>query len=193
MRLSGLWPGHRWAMMVLSSEELSPRGDPQVTPLGVPSRLREAPIFRCQGSCQYKPSLVVHRFNATAMAVRAAGPADRCRRPARSEDLRARQPALPRSAREWRPEVHVPGERHLALHRSGGDALQDNGVLRSRSAPISSTSRPGAPSGGSTGAAPSRRRGRRVRREARGTSPGCPCRPLRRVPAGSGRPRGSRG
>ena len=32
--------------------------------------------------------------------------------------------AVPRAPRDRRPEVHVPGERHLALHRPRGDALQ---------------------------------------------------------------------
>jgi hypothetical protein len=59
--------------------------------------------------------------------VRAAGSRDRPGRPVRPADVRGRQPRLPRPARGWRPEVRLPGERHLALHRSGGDALQDDG------------------------------------------------------------------
>ena len=45
-------------------------------------------------------------------------------RSARPADLRAGEQALPRRLRDWRPEVHVPGERHLALHGSRGDPLQ---------------------------------------------------------------------
>jgi uncharacterized protein DUF3455 len=67
------------------------------------------------------------------------------------------------ASRSTRVRRTAPGSSPIRRRRS-----TRRRALRSRSAPIFSTSRPGAPCGSSRGAAPSRPRGRRARREAPG-------------------------
>ncbi len=55
---------------------------------------------------------------------RAPGTADRARGSARPADVRSGEQAVPRRPRDRRPEVHLPGERHLVVHRPGGRPLQ---------------------------------------------------------------------